>query len=244
MLRSGDWLGHCRILHFFTFRNSWVDFAVCFGSFPLVLWSAAQSTLLHLIESGQRVYPCTLQNSSGCFCLLSRHQKTPVTQCHWKPCSSCHHTAPPCFTDDVVCFGSWAVPSLLHTFFFPSFCYRLILLSAVQRMLFQKCSGFFRCFLSKSNLALFADCVEASVFALVKSSLDCRHVCLLESVLLLAGCCERVFLYHGVDSPIITTVVLRGRPGLFMFLSSPVRSFFSECTKLLIWPLLMFLLSL
>ncbi len=27
-----------------------------------------------------------------------------------------HHTAPPCFTDDVVCFGSWAVPSLLHTF--------------------------------------------------------------------------------------------------------------------------------
>ncbi len=30
---------------------------------------------------------------------------------------SCHHTTPPCFTDDVVCFGSWAVPSLLHTLF-------------------------------------------------------------------------------------------------------------------------------
>ncbi len=52
-------------------------------------------------------------------------------------------------------------------------------------------------------LALFAACGEASVFALVKSSLDCRHVCLLESVLLLAGCCERVFLHHGEDSPII-----------------------------------------
>ncbi len=38
------------------------------------------------------------------------------------------------------------------------------------------------------------------MFALVKSSLACRHVCLLESVLLLAGCCERVFLYHGQDS--------------------------------------------
>ncbi len=39
-----------------------------------------------------------------------------------------------------------------------------------------------------------------------------------------------------------TTVVLRGRPGLFILLSSPVHSFFSECTKLLIWSLLMFLL--
>ncbi len=44
------------------------------GHRPFVLWSAAQSTLLHLIESGQRVYPYTLQNSSGWFCLLSRHQ--------------------------------------------------------------------------------------------------------------------------------------------------------------------------
>ncbi len=62
-------------------------------------------------------------------------------------------------------------------------------------------------FLAKSNLALFAPCGEPSVFALVKSSLDCRfwqwHIYLLESVLLLAGCCERVFLYHGEDSLII-----------------------------------------
>ncbi len=41
-----------------------------------------------------------------------------------------------------------------------------------------------------------------------------------------------------------TIVVLCGRPGLFLLLSSPVRPFFSECTKLLIWPLLMSLLSL
>ncbi len=31
-LKSGDWLGHCRIIHFFTFKNSWVASAVCFGS--------------------------------------------------------------------------------------------------------------------------------------------------------------------------------------------------------------------
>ncbi len=105
------------------------------------------------------------------------------------------------------CFGSWAVPSLLHIFFFPSFWYRLVLISAVQRMLFQKWSGFFGCFLAKSNLALFSPCGEPSVFALVKSSIDCRlwhwHVYLLESVLLLAGCCERGLLYHGEDPPII-----------------------------------------
>ncbi len=31
-LISGYWLCHCRISHFFTFKNSWVAFAVCFGS--------------------------------------------------------------------------------------------------------------------------------------------------------------------------------------------------------------------
>ncbi len=83
----------------------------------------------------------------------------------------------------------------------------LILISAVQRIIFQKCSVFLRCFLAKSNLFLFAPFGGPSVFTLVKSSLDCRlwqrHVYLLESVLRLAGCCERVFLYHGVDPLII-----------------------------------------
>ncbi len=58
------------------------------------------------------------------------------------------------------------------------FWYKLILISAIQRMLFQKWSGFFKYFLAKSNLALFAQvlapCGEPSVFALMKSSLDCR----------------------------------------------------------------------
>ncbi len=98
-------------------------------------------------------------------------------------------------------------------------------------MLFQKWSGFFRCILAKSNLALFAPCGEPSVFALVKSSLDCRlwqwHTCPMESVLLLAGCCERVFLYHGKDPPIIHHCCpLWTYRHSFMLLSSPVRSFF------------------
>ncbi len=123
--------------------------------------------------------------------------------------------------------------------------YMLILISAVQRMLLQKWSVLF--FLS--NLALFAPCGEPSVSALVKSSLDCRlsqwHIYLLESVLLLAGCCERVFLYHGVDSPVIHHCypTWMSRPFHVAELTSAF-FFFSECTKLLIWPLLMFLLSL
>ncbi len=77
------------------------------------------------------------------FChIINKHTSNSATGSH---ACSCHHTAPPCFTDDVVCFGSWAVPSLPHTFFFPLFGYRLILISANQRMLFKKLSGFFRC---------------------------------------------------------------------------------------------------
>ncbi len=34
-LKSGDWLGHCRIFHFLTFKNSWVAFAECFGSLSI-----------------------------------------------------------------------------------------------------------------------------------------------------------------------------------------------------------------
>ncbi len=73
--------------------------------------------------------------------------------------------------------------------------------------LFQKLSAFLVVFLAKSNLALF----EPSCIALVKSSLDCRlwqwHAYLLESVLPLAGCCERGFFTIGEDPPIIHHVV-------------------------------------
>ncbi len=119
----------------------------------------------------------------------------------------------------------------------------------------------------------------SSVFALVKSSLDFTlwqwHAYILESVLRLAGCCERVFLYHGENSPIKkpgkekpfhniqpneehspgcrhVIVKVRFRCWFSQWTSRPfyvaelTNAFFfsSECTKLLIWPLLMFLLSL
>ncbi len=59
--------------------------------------------------------------------------------------------------------------------------------------------------LANSNLALFAPCGGPSVFALDSLLLIVWqwHTYLLESVLLLAGCCERVLLYHGEDPLII-----------------------------------------
>ncbi len=85
-------------------------------------------------------------------------------------------------------------------------------------------------FLEKSNLALCAACGEPSVFALVKSSLDCRfwqwHIYLLDSVLLLAGCCKRGFLYHGEDPLIIHHCCPLWPSRSFVLLSSPVHSFF------------------
>ncbi len=112
---------------------------------------------------------------------------------------------------------SWAVPSLRHTFFFPSFWYRLILISAIQRMLFQKWSGFFRCFLSKSNLALFAACGEPCVFfwwsllLIVDTSTSWRvFFSWLDVVKGFFFTMERI-LWSS------TTGVLRGRPGLFIF---------------------------
>ncbi len=72
---------------------------------------------------------------------------------------------------------------------FLSFWYRLILISAVQRMLFQKWSGFFRCFFWQSLIWPACTLWWTLCICSLKSSLDCRlwqwHVFLLESVLLL-----------------------------------------------------------
>ncbi len=57
----------------FPFKNSCIIFVVCFGSLCIcVLWNAVQSTLLRLGESGLKVYPYTLQNSSGWRVFFSR----------------------------------------------------------------------------------------------------------------------------------------------------------------------------
>ncbi len=55
-LKSGNWLGHCRIFHLLPSKSPGLFLLYVLGHCPLVIWSAIQSTLLHLTESGQRVY--------------------------------------------------------------------------------------------------------------------------------------------------------------------------------------------
>ncbi len=55
-LQSGDWLGHCRIIHFLPSKTPGLLLQYALGHRPFVLCSAIQSTLLHLAESGQWIY--------------------------------------------------------------------------------------------------------------------------------------------------------------------------------------------
>jgi len=53
---------------------------------------------------------------------------------------------PPCLTDELICFGSWAASFRLHTFFSPSLCYRFILVSSVHNSFFQNSAAPLRTF--------------------------------------------------------------------------------------------------
>ncbi len=143
------------------------------GHCAFVLWSTIQSILLHLAESGQTVYPYTIQNSSGCFCPLQCHQKTPATQCHWKPCtlmpSHCstmfHRWC--CMMMMMLWIMSCSKPS--PYFYLPVILIQVDVNFRISKECFSK-SGLFKKknLLPKSDLALFAPCGELSVFSLVK----------------------------------------------------------------------------
>ncbi len=128
----------------------------------------------------------------------------------------------------------------------------LILISAIQRMLFQIWAGFLKiCFLAKSKHALFASCGEPSVFVL-------------DSILLIidfdsvTSTSWRVFFtwldivkgfFFPMERfsdhlPMLSSVDVHAFLYCYVMFMSPVHSLFSECTKLLIWPFQMFLLSL
>ncbi len=143
------------------------------------------------------------------------------------------------------CCVLW-IMSCSKTFFFLSFWYRLILILAVQRMIFKNWSGILRCFwqsLIWPCLHLVVNPLQLlwwSLLLIVDFDSDTSA-----SWIVFFSWLDVVKGFFFTMEKILrssTTVVLRGRPGLFMLLSSS--AFFSECTKLLIWPLLMFLLSL
>ncbi len=213
--RSGDWLGHCITVHFFPFKNSLVAFAVCFGSLSICTVKRRPMSS----EAFGWIWADNIARNTSEFILLhlsavtsSINTREPI------PLAAIHAHAmtlpPPCFTDEVVCLGSWAVPFLLHTLLFPSLWYKLILVSSVHRILFQNCEGFFRCRLANSNLAFLflrltngLHLVVNPLYSLWWSLLLIvdwhTYTYLLESVLDLANCCEGCFLHQGKNSSVI-----------------------------------------
>lgn len=146
---------------------------------------------------------------------------------------------PPCFTDEVVCFGSWAVPLLLHTRLIPSLWYKLVLVSSVQRLLFQNCKGFFQMMFGKT--LIWSSCFWGSPMDYIlwwslcihsgemfSWSLTLTHIHLPPRERSWSGQLLRMgFFFTGeriVQSS--TTDVFRGLPDLLVLLSSPVRSSF------------------
>ncbi len=236
--RSGDWLGHCITVHFFPFKTLWLLLQYALGHCPSALWSAVQWVLKHLAEYEQIILPETLQNSSAALSAVtsSINTRKPV------PLAAIHAHAmtlpPPCFTDEVVCLGSWAVPFLLHTLLFPSLWYKLILVSSVHRMLFQNCEGFFRCRLANSNLAFLflrltngLHLVVNPLYSLWWSLLlivdfDTHTPTSWRVFLIWPTVVKGVFFTRERNSSVIHHSCFRGLPGLLVLLSSPVRSFF------------------
>lgn len=107
--RPGYWS-----LQFFARINSWLAFTICHKLFPICtviipLFSGLWSIRLNL----SRYCNVALILYSFC-CHIINNVKCP------------YH--------NVVCFGSWTVPSFFQTLLLPFFCYRLTMISRVHRM--------------------------------------------------------------------------------------------------------------
>ena len=237
--RSGDWLDHCRTFHFFALKNSLVAFAVCFGSLSIC---TVKRRPMSSEAFGWTWADIIARNTSEFILLLLSAVTSSINTREPVPLAAIHvHTItlpPPCFTDEVVCFGSWAVPSLLHTLLFPSFWYKLIFVSSVHRMLFQNCTGSFRWFLANSNLVfLFLRLTNAlhlvvnPLYLLWWSPLlivdfDTDTPTSWRVFLIWPTVVKGFFFTREIILLSSTTVVFRGLPCLLVLLSSPVRSFF------------------
>ena len=132
---------------------------------------------------------------------------------------------PPCFTDEVVCFGSWA--------FILCSCHHFDINSSSSHLstipFFQNCGLSFKYFLATEPVFAvnqwFAFSTAASIFLFMKSSADSGHwkiyTWLLKSVSDLSDRCLEIFLYYGENYSVISSSFL-GLPLKFLWLvSSP-----------------------
>lgn len=123
--------------------------------------------------------------------ISDKHYWPSATESHACPH---HRTASTVFTHDVVCFWSWASPSLLHTFFLTSFWFTLIWVSSVQVLLFQNWAGFYLVWSIESYRGF-----HLVVKPLYLLPLLCLHLEWSSCSWML----WRGFLYHGRDPAII-----------------------------------------
>ncbi len=179
-LRSGDWLGHWRIFHFFAFKKVSSCFRSMFRVIIHLHCEAASYQFCSIWLNVSREYShkdLRIYTSISSY-IINKHQWACSIDSHTCPF---YHTAPPCFTLDV-CFGSSAVPFFRHTL---PISLSLILLSCYQ---------------------WFAPCCKPSVFTFMKVSLDCRFwqwCAELQSFLKFCWCYDGVFLHQGKDSAIM-----------------------------------------
>ena len=203
-LRSDDWLGHSRIFEFFVL----IKLLGCFG---WMFW-----VIVHLYyETPPNQFGCVWQEF-GSSQYVSEHLRIhPAASvlCHiinkrWWPRAIT--LPPPCFTDTVVCFGSWAVPlfSSHHSGRGWSWFHLPWESSSRAVMAFLEVQSSLSITEAYEWIAPFS---ERSVFTFMQSSLYGRlghwYAYLLDSVVHLAGCCEGV-------SPNIVAI---SQMGFFLF---------------------------
>lgn len=110
--------------HLFALRNSRLLLQIALNQYPSTLWRCGWSVLQHLAESEQSI---TLYTSE----FILRSVSSSSTGSHTWPVHNSLLT--PCLTDHGV--GPWVVPFLFYTFF-PSFWYKMTLVSSLQSIFF------------------------------------------------------------------------------------------------------------
>ncbi len=117
--KSGDWLGQSKTFHFFALINSLTELAGCFGSLS---WCNMKHFPMNLVAFSWILVGNMVLYPSKLILLLSSYIKLSVKLRGSVPETAMHAhamtTPPPCFTDEAVCLGTFAVP-----FFSPHFCF-------------------------------------------------------------------------------------------------------------------------
>ena len=133
-------------LPIFSFEKLLCCFRSMFGI--AVELTASQWVLRFCLNLSRTGCVYTLQNKF-CHC---HQQVSSMTRSEPLPSAAVHAQAitppPPCLADEVLCFGSLAVPSLFHTLLWPSLWDKLTFISSVHKTAFQNCGFSFNYYLN------------------------------------------------------------------------------------------------